>query len=193
MHSFNGNVFDEQEFENLDCSGQDLTDFIFRDCSFVACNFADAKLSKSQWSDCELRDCNFSNARLYDARFSDVAFNSCKLAGIDFTTCNQLLFSISLSNSSAPYCIFQGMDLTGCRLTDSELLDCVFEGTTLKRVDFRNSNLKGADFVRADLSQADLRGATGYRIDPAESRVTKARFSYPEVLVLLDSFGVVVE
>ena len=140
-----------------------------------------------------MKRCNFSNVKLYDTKLSEVDFIECKLAGVDFRDCNQLLFSINILRSKAAYCIFHGLDLSGSRLTKSELTDCIFEGARLQRADFRESDLRGADFSRANLESSDFRGALNYQINPQESRVTKAKFSYPQVLSLLKEFGVIVE
>ena len=190
---FKAAVYDEEVFSGIQCVNQDLSNLLFRDCTFVDCDFSESKLSKTQFSDCELKRCNFSNAKLYDTKLSDVDFIECKLAGVDFTHCNQLLFSINMIRSKAVYCNFQGLDMNGCRLTKSELKDCVFEGANLSRADFKDSDLKGADFERATLESADFRGALNYQIDPQTSRVSKARFSYPQVLTLLRGFGVIVD
>ena len=188
-----GSVFDEEEITGIDCSNQDVSGIVCRDCTFVDCNFENAKLSKAQLSDCLFKGCNFSNVKLYDAKLSGVDFVDCKLAGVDFTHCNQLLFSINIKHSKAAYCNFLGLEMAGIQLTGSELTECVFEGTNLTRADLSQSNLRGALFERTNLESADLRGALHYQIDPQLCRVRKARFSYPEALSLLKGFGVIID
>jgi len=57
---------------------------------------------------------------------------------------------------------------------------------------FCGSRLDGARFCGADLREADLSGATGYAIDPRETRVKGARFTAPDVLARLDPFDIVI-
>ena len=193
MYKFKEEVYDEEEFTGLVCADMDLSNLVFRDCLFVECDFSGSKFGRSQFSGCDFKRCNFSNAKLYDTKLSEVNFNACKLAGIYFSDCNQLLFSINLVGCKAAYCNFQGMDMKGSRFAESDLSDCVFEGADLKRTDFSKSELKGADFSRANLESADFRGAMEYQIDPQITRVMKAKFNYPDVLSLLKSFNVIVE
>ena len=48
-------------------------------------------------------------------------------------------------------------------------------------------------FSRCDLQKADFREATGYRIDPSDNQMKGARFSFPDVIALLNGFGLVIE
>ncbi len=190
MLAFKKEYYDEDQFTGLDCSGENLSDLEFRDCEFVDCDFSGCKMGKTHFSGCLFKGCNFSNVKLYDARISEVDFVECKLAGVDFTDCNQVLFSISLSRCKASYCVFEGMDLVGCRLTGSELAECVFERANLSKADFTGSDLQGALFDRANLQSANFQGAHNYVIDPRNTDLKKAKFSYPDVLGLLKPFGI---
>jgi uncharacterized protein YjbI with pentapeptide repeats len=150
-------------------------------------------LSRSQFSECELKGCNVSNARLYDAKFSEVGFVDCKLTGLDFSTCNPLLFSINLARCRAAYCLFTGLNMACSNLSHSELTDCIFEGTDLTKANFSSCDLRGTTFEKASLDAADFRNAINYLIDPLTNSLSKARFSYPEALILLQPFGVIIE
>lgn len=186
-------IFEDECFTGLNCADLDLSDRIFRDCEFVDCDFSGSKLSKCQFSDCEFKQCNFSNAKLYATKISEAYFVECKMDGIDFTTCNQMLFSINLKRCKIAYGIFSGLQMSGYNLSGSALTNCLFEETDLSRANLSDCDLKGSTFDRTNLTSADLRSSTGYQIDPNTNKISKARFSYPEVLSLLKPFGVVVE
>ena len=193
MALFEDSLSEERSFEDMNLLGSDLTDHIFLSCTFSGCDFSNAKLRKAKFQDCAFAGCNLSNAQLMGTQFTETLFTDCKMAGLDFSTCNPFLFSIDLVRCSAPYCTFADQDLSGRRLAGSDLTDCFFDGTHLPRTDFSESRLSGARFERVNLEQADFRGATGYELDPAQCRLKKARFSYPEVLGLLKGYQIIVE
>ena len=78
-----------------------------------------------------------------------------------------------------------------------------FYACLLCDVDFIHSNLGGASFDRSDLSgalfeqtnleHADFRYAIHYSIDPNKNKLSKAKFTMPGVLGLLDRFPIVIE
>ena len=72
-------------------------------------------------------------------------------------------------------------------------MEADFSGTDLERADFSGSDLRRAAFGGAKLREADLRSATGYAIDPRETDVTGASFSFPDAAGLLEVFGVVLD
>ena len=67
-------------------------------------------------------------------------------------------------------------------------------------VDFRQANLKDANFSQTDLSKslfmhtdltnADFTQSLNYKIDPAYNKLKNAKFSFPEVIALLDNLDI---
>ncbi len=79
-------------------------------------------------------------------------------------------------------------DFSGCRINEAG-----FSGCDLRNAVFRKCDLMRATFIQNDLSGADFRTSFNYCIDPGANRMTAARFSYPEVLGLLDAYDIIVE
>ena len=48
-------------------------------------------------------------------------------------------------------------------------------------------------FSRCDLQRADFRMAEAYAINPADNRMKGARFSFPDVVALLEGTGIQIE
>ena len=46
---------------------------------------------------------------------------------------------------------------------------------------------------RCDLQKADFREASDYAIDPSANQMQGARFSFPDVVALLNGFGLKIE
>ena len=81
-----------------------------------------------------------------------------------------------------------------------ELKNTVFTKCQLQETDFTESNVTGSLFDECDLyramfnqsilEKADFRTSRNYSIDPENNRIKKAKFSYPEILGLLDKYDI---
>ena len=65
--------------------------------------------------------------------------------------------------------------------------------TRLAGASFYGVRLGGTRFTRCDLQKADLRTAEEYAIDLETNKLKGARFSFPDVVRLLDGTGIVIE
>lgn len=188
---------DQVEFADqaltIDLEGRPLGARVFRDCTFIDCNFSGANLAGARFVDCTFRGSNFSNAKLTNVKLADVAFQGCKVLGVDFRACDGTLFGASFDETDLSYCVFVGMKLRKAQYTKSKLIECDFTGCDLAGADFSGSNLRGALFSKTILKQADFRSATEYAFDPRLNELKGARFSSPEVVRLLTVFGVVID
>ena len=88
---------------------------------------------------------------------------------------------------------FSGMALNGFDWTGAELQQCTFDDTRLAGASFYGVRLGGTRFTRCDLQKADLRTAEEYAIDLETNKLKGARFSFPDVVRLLDGTGIVIE
>ena len=68
-----------------------------------------------------------------------------------------------------------------------------FDSCRLTGADFHGVRLGESQFTRCALDKADFRDAQGYCIDPANNTLRKARFSFPDVVRLLDFTGIQIE
>jgi len=68
-----------------------------------------------------------------------------------------------------------------------------FSGADLTGAVFDNCDMKRAVFDNTILEKADFTSSYNYSIDPERNRVKKAKFAYPGVLGLLDSFNIEIE
>ena len=85
------------------------------------------------------------------------------------------------------------MTLTRFDFSDCRFGDCTFDDCRLAGADFRGVPLGRTQFSRCDLEKADFREATEYIIDPTTNRLRGARFSFPDVVALLNGFGLKIE
>jgi uncharacterized protein YjbI with pentapeptide repeats len=78
-------------------------------------------------------------------------------------------------------------------MTDCEVKDADFAEADLSNGDFKNTDFEKTRFFKTNLSGADFKGARNYSIDARNNTLKKTRFSYPEVLTLLNSLDIIIE
>jgi len=165
----------------------------FSSCRFERCDFTEADLSASRFEGCRFVACNFSNPVIKRARFADAVFEECKIVGVNFYACDQLVFDIKFDRCRLLNCNFSDLKMKNSRFTLCELRGCDFQNTHLVGAAFDGSTFAETLFHSCDLEKASFRGARGYSIDPRANKIAKAVFSVPEVISLIESFGIVIE
>ncbi|PPK87595.1 uncharacterized protein YjbI with pentapeptide repeats [Neolewinella xylanilytica] len=159
-------------------------------CSFTACRLAGADLSGIRFLDCTFQDCDLSNATLTGTSFQNVRFASCKLLGLSFDAGDPLAFAVTFTDRRLQHASFHKLKLTRCGFTGCDLTEADFTQADLTGITLVDCDLARATFDNTDLRKADLRDSRHYRIDPTQNRVRGARFSLPEAVGLLQTFGV---
>ena len=76
---------------------------------------------------------------------------------------------------------------------DSVLAGATFSDCDVSGGSFRGCELEDAEFLRCNLTGADFREAAGYVIDLESCQLKKARFSFPEVVSLLQALDIVID
>ena len=84
--------------------------------------------------------------------------------------------------------VLAGFDFSSCQFRD-----CRFDSCRLTGADFNGVRLGESQFTRCALDRADFRDAQGYVIAPADNTLKGARFSFPDVVRLLDGTGIKIE
>lgn len=148
-------------------------------------------LENAEFEDCVFDHCRWVGTRVQNCRFNACTFDHCNFSGVvfSFTTMKDAW----LLNSAFRYNDFSGMALNGFDWTGAELQQCTFDDTRLAGASFYGVRLGGTRFTRCDLQKADLRTAEEYTIDLETNKLKGARFSFPDVVRLLDETGIVIE
>jgi fluoroquinolone resistance protein len=191
-------LFDSDSYENetlgqVDLPENGVSGKEFSSCRFERCDFTEADLSGCRFEDCRFAACNFSNPIVKRARFAKAAFEECKIVGVNFYGCDQLVFDIEFDRCHILNCNFSDLKMKQSRFSGCELRGCDFQNTFLVGAIFDGSSFSETLFHACDLEKASFRGASGYSIDPRANKVAKAVFCVPEVLSLLESFGIRIE
>ncbi|MFW7378937.1 MAG: pentapeptide repeat-containing protein [Oligoflexus sp.] len=173
--------------QNFSLAG-DIADAYYR-CTFEACNFQDLDLDKVLFEDCTFKNCNLSLVKLLGGKMSFCRFEDSKILAVNWSQlehARELSFARCILDGS----IFHSMNLPYIKFSESSLKDVDLSAAQLKESDFSSCDLKGAIFEGCDLRKADFRNARSYAISPVDNRLSKAKFSNPEVLSLLSFFDI---
>jgi fluoroquinolone resistance protein len=186
-------IIENQVFERIDYSGNDIAKREIDSCKFVDCNFYNSDLSGTTFTECEFNNCNFSMAKIRNSAFKDVKFQYCKLLGLNFNECNKFLMLLDFEDCHLDLASFAKLKLKNTRFKNCSLQEVDFSDTDLSNSVFDNCDFSRAIFGNTILEKADLRTSRNYVIDPEDNRMKKAKFSIPGVLGLLIKYNIVVD
>lgn len=195
MQSFiQGNEYTGEIYKNLKVTGQKFTNLSFEECTFSQCDFADAVFEGCIFAHSQFTDCNFSNAKFSGSRLDTARFLRCKLIGIDWATAvTKWGLKLTFIRSDLSYSSFVGIDVSGSIMNRCKLHEVEFTDLVAKKCKFRRSDFLRATFHKCHFKESDFRKARNYIFNPAENIVAGAKFSYPEVMELLNVFGMIIE
>ncbi|MCI8612356.1 MAG: pentapeptide repeat-containing protein [Clostridia bacterium] len=191
MKSYSDRTFKEIVKENEVIAKLEFTDCVFENCRFTECMF----------EDCNFCECKFVNCSLVsvDARDTGMLFSSfsnCTLVGLQWNhfQSGSVSFPVQkFEKCNLKYNSFEKMNFKKFDFMQSEITVGTFIGCNLCESSFKNCNLKDTEFIDCDLRKSDFRKASGYKIDLTGNRAYGAKFSYPDAVSLLSSFGIIIE
>jgi fluoroquinolone resistance protein len=181
-------------FEKASLTGEHVTGTEFVGVTFVRCDFSEAAFETCRFSDCVFDRCNLNLVQLPGSTLANVAFNDSQLMGVDWTRVDWPRLPtgrrISFSNCTVSHSTFIGLSLPEIRLVRCAATDVDFREADLSRGSFAGTDLAESLFLNTDLTQTDFSTARNYRIDPAQNKISQAKFSLPEALSLLYSMDI---
>ena len=185
-----------ETFANYD-PGELLENAEFEDCVFDHCRWLGTRVQNCRFNACTFDHCNFfrRGVQLYHHERCLAAEQCVPLHGVGRAAGQKRGVPAVWQNQNCAfrYNDFSGMALNGFDWTGAELQQCTFDDTRLAGASFYGVRLGGTRFTRCDLQKADLRTAEEYAIDLETNKLKGARFSFPDVVRLLDGTGIVIE
>ena len=180
----------DKTFEKIIYPNQTIKGREFEDCVFKNCDFSNADFSHNRFTDCKFIGCNLAMLKLYNSTLNNVTFKECKLTGIDFSRCEEFLFTVGFEHCLMDYTSFLRRKMPKTDFIDCSLKNAVFEQASLTKAKFDNTDLAGATFERTNLSEADLVSAFNYTIDPEVNNIKRAKFSQDGLAGLLSKYDI---
>lgn len=184
---------EHKTFEKLIYSGKEVKNKEFEQCTFKDCDLSDGLFLNNRFTECVFMGCNLSMTKLAGSSLRDVIFKQCKLLGVNFSECEDFLFSVRFENCILDYASFMKKKMTKTKFVNTSLKQVAFTGANLSNAVFDNCDLADAIFNGTDLKEADFRTANNYVIDPELNAIKKAKFSLYGIVGLLTKYGINVE
>jgi uncharacterized protein YjbI with pentapeptide repeats len=136
---------------------------------------------------------NLSLVKVKGTGFKDVRFTDCKITGVDFTPCNNFLFSVKFESCVLDFSTFQQKKMKKTVFSNCSMKETHFSGNDLAESVFDNCDFTGALLQDNNLEKADFRTAQHFIIDPTSNKLKKAKFSVGGLPGLLVGFGIEVD
>lgn len=189
--------YDGECFSGIKLVGESIIDCEFVDCEFVDCVFEECLLVKTFLSDCRFTRCTILNLKGEYSTMKYLDFSSCSISGVnwfEFLPGGRLAEPFSrFDKNLLKYNTFANMKLNHFSFLGNEIVRSIFADCVLCDASFNGCDMPDTEFFKCDLRNADFRSASGYKINILENKLKSAKFSYPDVLALLDVLGIKVE
>lgn len=165
----------------------------FNNVLFKNSDFSNKSFESFEFIDCTFLSCDLSMSQIDNTVFTRVKFENCKLLGLNFSVSSRFAFSAYFKDCILNYCHFHKNDLKKTRFDNCTIKEAGFFESDLSLVQFNNCDLSDTIFERCNLSRSDFTTSNNFSISPSDNNVKKAKFSYPGVLGLLNSFNIIIE
>ena len=180
--------FDNQLFESNNYSEQIVRGIEFQECTFKKCSFLNSNFAGNKFLDCKFDECDLSMMKLNSTFLQNSVFKDCKMLGVNFSECQDFLFSVSFKSCLLDYTSFAGKKMIKTNFTKCSLKQADFTQANLSGSVFEEVDLTDAVFLRTNLTEGKLETAYNYSIDPEINVLKKARFSVNGVAGLLSKY-----
>jgi fluoroquinolone resistance protein len=164
-------------FENITYSEKPIKNREFDKCTFKVCDLSNSDFSYTKFIDCSFVGCNLAMIKLMSSGLNNISFKECKLLGVNFTECEDFLFSVKFEDCVLDYASFMYKKMPKTQFLNSSLQGTVFTKTDLTSSRFDNTNLLNAVFEKTQLAEANFLTAYNFIIDPELNYLKKAKFS----------------
>lgn len=191
MKSFSNKIFTDISKDHAEIVGCEFLDCTFEKCKFTDCTFIDCI-----FSECCFNDCTITNMQPKDTNMVFATFIGCAVVGVNWTALQSGSIVSPIQKFDKCYLKYNNFEDISFKKFDflqSSLIDCVFMKCDLSESNLKNCNLQNTEFSDCDLRKSDFRKASGFNINLFNNRIKGAKFSYPEVINLLNPFDIKIE
>lgn len=189
--------FENECFENLKLEELTFDRYEFIDCKFINCTFDTCKINFCKFNGCSFVKCTVISLKSEYSAAQFAEFENCNLIGVNWSKLlpdKRFAEPVkSFQNCRLKYNHFTRMNLLRFDFSDTEITDSMFAECTLTESNFKGCILNKTEFFQCDLKKSDFREASGYQIDVMTNKLKGARFSFPEVVNLLNSLEIKID
>jgi uncharacterized protein YjbI with pentapeptide repeats len=179
-------LHENKTFSQINYAEKHLQGREFINCVFEQCDFSKAVIRDTDFMSCIFKECNFTMCHWPGSGLDKAIFAGCKILGVDFTQCNQMMFSPIFDQCYLDYSIFYGLKIRKMQFLRCSLKEVDASYADLTAAVFTGSDLLGMKFISTVLDKADLRDTEHLSLDPELNKMKKARLSMRDLPGLLD-------
>ena len=184
--------FYEETFSHVNSTDMVIRDKEFEKCTFRQCSFINCQFVHCKFLDCTFDTSDLSVVKLTDSIFSECVFVNSKAIGIDWTKAKTLR-SLSFKSCQLHYSNFSFLKLPQLKLLSCTVHEADFMEANLTEGDFKGTDFTRSRFANTNLTKANFKNAYNYSINFNNNLLTKAKFSLPEAVSLLQSLDIILE
>ncbi len=191
---FNRDSYIDETFSQLLLEKLEVEKIEFHNCKFKGCKFIEVIFKNVQFIDCDFETSDLSLSKFPGCKFSEVSFKQSKLVGINWTELHWPLVKLNsplyFYESNLSHSSFFGLMLADLIIENSKACDVDFREANLTHASFVGTDLQNSLFMHTNLKHADFTDAINYNIDTKFNTLTKASFSFPDVVALLNDLDI---
>lgn len=190
------NYYDSEVFENLEFIGDECVSDEFEACTFKNCTFDSSFINNCLFSECKFIDSTIRNMTFMKTEVHLCEFYNSNLIGINwdnFTDGKRDGFADPIEKMESCICksnVFPGMNFIKCNFKKSQIIESYFLNCNLKDASFNGCNLENTTFTDCDCSKTDFRNSEGWNISLESNNLKGSKFTFPEVVNLLQNTGI---
>lgn len=186
--------FEEKIIRNKKIQSFTAEQYKFVDCEFKNCFFEECKIIGCIFVNCKFENCTVISLDSKYSELKNAVFIKCNLIGVHWNT---LLPSgkyahpmDKLENCFLKYNTFLEMNFIKFSFSGNTIQESMFEECNLSESNFHNCRLEGTQIFKCDIRRADFTEAKGYAIDIKSNKLKQAKFSFPDVVSLLETLEI---
>lgn len=191
------NVMEEEVFKNLKFIGNKMVNIEYNNCIFNNCSFVDVEINNCKFIDCTFKNCKLNNIIFKHSSFKSGKFINSALIGINWNviTDENMLFApiAEVSECLFKYNNFLSLKLNKLDFSNCKFQECFFENCSLAESKFNKSIFDKTSFSECNLIKTDFRNANGYIININNNKLKGSKFSFPEVVSLLNVLDIIID
>lgn len=189
--------YEDEQIENIKLENEIVEGGEFINCEFRNCIFEELTLNKCVFNSCKFVKCSIISIKAKYSQIKNSEFYSCNLIGMhwnELMPAGRIVEPISkLSDCFLKYAIFINMSFMRFDFSSNIIQESTFDECNLRESNFKGCRLERTQYTKCDMRKSDFRETSGYQIDIKSNKLENAKFSFPEVINLLNCLGIKID
>lgn len=189
--------YEEEIFEYLHLRNEKIEETEYVDCIFRHCTFQELEVTNCSFKGCKFEHCSMIQNKFRYCDAFGLSFLSCNIVGVNWAEFvkkkSRFLPFFIMKECTLKYNVFFGLSLKKFDFQSNHIIGCFFEECVMTDCSFHGCHLRDTLFANNNLTNADFTEAKEYQISIETNQLKNARFSFPDVIRLLDGLGIKIE